>query len=228
MGRVPRNDPEARRRRTASASLPAREAEGSADGFEPDEATAEEKTFFFPRWFRAVCRLVGFLLLALPAVGILAALVLLPEYAAWKNDVYQRDLVAAETADLESLKEAQERLVQAAYDDPVFIKRLAMWNLNLLPANEQVLDSLLPPAPPPGRVTIVPHPRPAPPDDPFLRAAAKVSLPPDATSPEYQERAGTRRGLFVVSAGLLLFAVLLFGPGARRGVRRKGMAHHAA
>jgi hypothetical protein len=193
-----------------------------APGRDPEAAGAETppaaEPAGAPRWFRALGRLVGFLLLAGPAVGILAALVLLPEYAAWRNQVYQRDLAAAQTADLESLKEAQERMIVAAYDDVVFIKRLAEWNLNLWPSNEQVLESRLPEPPAPGQVTGQPHPRPAPPDDPFLRAAARVSLPPDPDTAEYKERAGMRRGLFVVSAGLLLFAVLLFGPAPRRGL----------
>jgi hypothetical protein len=191
------------------------------DGFAPDEEADEDAGFLFPRWFRATVKAAAFLLLAAPAVVIVAALILLPEYAAWQNDMYQRDMAAAQTADLESLKDAQERMVQAAYDDQVFIKRLAMWNLNVLPAGEQILDSALPPAPPPGQVTIVPHPRPAEPNDRFLRAAAKVSLPADDKSPEYKERAATRRGLFAVAVGLLLFAVLLFGPGAKRGLGRR-------
>jgi len=222
MAPAPRSGPDAGRRgATASESRPARQPEGADDAFAPDEDAAEESAFFFPRWFRTLAKLAGFLLLTLPAVGIVAALVLLPEYAAWKNDVYQRDVAAAQTADLEAYKEAQEQVVLAAYNDPVLVKALAEWSLNLLPSNEQILESRLPPPPPPGHVTIVPHPRPAPPDDPFLRAAAKVSLPADEKSPQYKERAATRRGLFAVSAGLLLFAVLLFGPGAKRGLGRQ-------
>jgi hypothetical protein len=223
MARAPGNDPEDAKRRAAAASSALAEEPGFNDDLAPAEDADENAGFFFPRWLRATAKAVGFLLLAAPAIVIVAALIVLPEYAAWQNDVYQRDLAAAQTADLESLKDAQERMVRAAYDDQAFIKRLAMWNLNVLPAGEQILESALPPAPPPGQVTIPPHPRPAPPDDQFLRAAAKVSLPSDPASPEYKERAATRRGLFAVAVGLLLFAILLFGPGAKRGLRGRSV-----
>jgi hypothetical protein len=196
-----------------------------------------------PYGAKVLGRLVGFALLALPSLGILAAVVLLPEYAAWKNEVYQRDLVAAQTADLKSLKEAQERMLAAAYEDVTFIKRLAMWNCNLWPTNEQVLD-LTPPAvrgaggsasagrtadvrssggaaresdgPPPGIIVGEQHPRPAKPDDPFIRAAAKLADNPG------KDNAPMRRGLLIVAAGLMLFAVLLFAPAPRRSPARQG------
>jgi hypothetical protein len=214
MGPAPGNDPD-----------PSRAGGTKAAGASARGGERSPRLPFFPRWFRAIVKQAGFLLLALPAMAIVAALVLLPEYAAWKNDVYQRDLAAAQAADMEDLRDAQERTAQALIDDPAFVKRLAMWSLNLLPAGEQVLPSNLPDAPPPGQVILPPHPRPAQPDDAFLRIAAKVALPQDANSPQYKERAATRRGLFIVSAGLLLFAVLLFGPAPKRGLG--GEAGHA-
>ncbi len=162
-----------------------------------------------PRWACFLGRQIGFLVLAVPAIALVAGVVLLPEYAAWKDDVYKRDMAAAQTADLQAIRDATERMLTAAYDDVVFIKRLAMFNCNLLPSDAKVLDSHLPEGPPPGVVLGQPHPRPAEPNDAFLRAAAKVAPNDPRTAP-------TRRGLLLVAAGLLLFAVLLFGPGARR------------
>jgi hypothetical protein len=188
-----------------------------------------EGRWTLPRGAKVLGRLVGFALLALPSVGILAAVVLLPEYAAWRNEQYQRDLVAAQTADLRSLKEAQERMLAAAYEDVTFIKRLAMWNCNLWPTNEQVLD-LTPPgarsaggrsagardndSAPPGIIVGEQHPRPTVPDDPFIRAAAKI-----ADSPA-KDNAPLRRGLLIVAGGLMLFAVLLFAPAPKRSPLR--------
>jgi hypothetical protein len=213
---------EAQRKRTAgraylpdSASGPSSEDVGPVPPTYVGEPGPDgEAAWTLPRWAKALGRLAGFLLLALPALAILAAVVLLPEYTAWKNDVYQRDLAAAQTADLQSLKEAQERMLMAAYDDVVFIKRLAMWNCNLLPSNEQILDSRMPEGPPPGVVVGEPHPRPAKPDDPLIRAAAKIADSPG------KDNAPLRRGLFIVSAGLMIFAGFFFAPSPRRSSAR--------
>ena len=151
-----------------------------------------------PRWLCALGRLIGFLVLAGPAVVILAGVVLLPEYAQWKNDQYQRDLVAAQTADLETLRDVQEGMIDAATHDPVYVKALAMHLCNLWPTGEQVLEAAAASGYTPGVAVLTPHPRPAPPDDPYLRVAAKVQNPP------------TRRGLLLIAGGLMLFAVLLF------------------
>jgi hypothetical protein len=96
-----------------------------------------------------------------------------------------------------------------SYDNPVLIKQFAESMCNLRPTNEQIIESNLRPAPPPGAIVGQPHPRPAEPNDALIRLAAKVS-------PDNQEVAATRRGLLLVSIGLLLFAVLFFGPAPRR------------
>ena len=193
--------------------MPDRQGGGLVPARGGREGPAEEETVDqpqgWPRWVYAFGRLVGFLILTLPAVAILAALILLPEYTAWKQEVYRRDCAAVRTANLESFKEAQEKMVLACYDDPVHIKRLADSICNLKPANEQVLPSGLPPAPLPGMVTGQPHAPPPEPNDQLIRLGAKVS-------PSDPDTATTRRGLFLVSLALLLFAVLLFGPAARR------------
>jgi hypothetical protein len=274
---------------------PARRAgSGGTDARQAAPASGEPSRWTLPRGAKVLGRLVGFGLLASPALAIVAAVVLLPEYAAWRADAYQRDLVAAQTADLKSLRDAQERMVVAAYNDPVYIKRLAMWNCNLWPTDEQVLDFgpadgnsgaggagtpgdlgpagagavsgaraggarpadgrgpvgrgagavasggrgaaaspaagraggatpggraadpqgvvRAPDAPAPGIIVGAQHPRPAKPDDALLRAAAKIADNPA------KDNAPLRRGLLIVAAGLLLFAVLLFGPSPRRGL----------
>ncbi|HUT61672.1 MAG TPA: hypothetical protein VNA25_27855 [Phycisphaerae bacterium] len=154
-------------------------------------------------------RLAGFALLAGPALAILAAVVLLPEYTGMLKDRYERDRVAAETADIEALRNAQERMVNAAREDVVFIKRLAMWYCNLWPSDEAVLDSPAQSGPPPGMVVTNPHPRPAPPDERLMGLASRLENPP------------TRRGLLLVAGGLMVAGMLLFGAAPRRAAPQR-------
>jgi len=159
---------------------------------------------------RAAGRGVGFVLLCGAALAIQAGVVLLPEYAELRQDLYARSREAATVADMEALAEAQDRLIAKLPTDPVLTKRIAMRQQDYWPDKSVATAE-------PGRqasrapcaVRLAPHRRPAPPSAWLARASGKLANP------------ATRRGLWLVSVGLLLAAVLMFASGHTHGSRRK-------
>lgn len=152
-------------------------------------------------WLFAAGRFVGFALLAGMAVGTLALVVLLPEYARLRRAEYERDCKAADVADQRAVIAANERLIEAFRSDPVLTERYAINHLRLLPAGRVlVVDEASRPAYPPGLVLPDPAPRPEPVPGWLLGAADKLRSP------------ARKRGLLVLAAGILLAAILLFAP----------------
>ena len=144
-------------------------------------------------------RFVGFLLLAMPALAILAALVLLPAYQQKCAKGYELARLRTDNAAFKEYIDSTERMIRGAPEDEVLTMRLRIAQERLLPRNDVVLvDSNAPPAPPPG--VIVPPARtyPPPPSNLLLSMAAKL------------QDANTRRGLFLLSAMAMMAAMFLF------------------
>lgn len=160
---------------------------------------AENDTQFVPPWASAIGRWIGFLLLAGTASAVLAAVILLPEYAALREDRYQRDLEVANMRDLENLLIANERMLVALNEDPVFVERVAMSMGYFAPAEGDVARMGSVSGPPPGIVITHPVDRPEPPWDGWMIAARRLSNP------------ATRRGFFLLGVGLLMMAFFFFG-----------------
>jgi len=151
------------------------------------------------RVFFAAGRLVGFLVSAVTALGILAAVTLLPAYAAMLSARYDRDCEKCRLAGMEALAVANDRLIAAAQEgDPVLIKRLAMSQLGYRPADETIAD---PNGIGPVQLVTLPHiPRPAPPAGNLQRIVERLTDP------------NTRRGLLALAAGAMMTAMLAFSP----------------
>ena len=160
--------------------------------------------------FGAAGRGVGFVLLCGVALAIQAGVVLLPEYAELHQDLYSRSCEAATVADMEALAEAQDRLIAKLPTDPVLTKRIAMHQQDHRPDNSvATADPISGGLRSPGAVRLSPHRRPAPPPGWLARASGKLANP------------ATRRGLWLVSVGLLVAAVLMFASPHTNGSRRK-------
>jgi hypothetical protein len=168
------------------------------------KAEKESRPPLVPDWVIRTGGLVGFLLLSLAAVGILGAVVLLPEYTRLKNDEYRRDCEAATVKDLQSLIKVHGRFFADVPQDPVELSRLAMSICSYVPTSETVIPirSRLPSTP--GMVKINPAPRPPKPDDVLIRYSARVENP------------ATRRGLCLIAGGLMLAAMFLYSTPGRR------------
>jgi hypothetical protein len=163
------------------------------------ESHIEETEAYRPHHLAAAGRLLGFLLLAGASVGLFAGVLLLPDYARLQRALYEQARQEASVADMQTLVQANDRLIANLPDDPVLIKRLAINQYGLFPKDEQVvLDSRTKRAPPPGIVVTEPHPRPAVPVGWFLDAAERVSNPP------------TKRGLMLLAAAAMFAAIFLF------------------
>ena len=159
-------------------------------------------------WLPAAGRGVGFAILGGAALAIQAAIVLLPEYADLRQDRYVLTCEAAAAADMETLADAQDRLIAKLPTDPVLTRRIGMIQGDLWPDNAVVgVEPDRGAPPPPYALRPPPHPRPNPPAGWLMRASRRLSNPP------------TRRGLWLVSAGLMLAAVFLFAP--QRAYRRR-------
>jgi hypothetical protein len=152
-----------------------------------------------PSLLAAAGRLLGFLLLSGASIALFAGVLLIPDYARLQRAVYEQGRQEASVADLQTLVQANDRLINNLPDDPVLIKRLAMNQYGLFPKDEQVvLDDRSQRPPPPGMIVTEPHPRPAVPTGWFLEAAERISNPP------------TKRGLLLLSLAAMFAAIFLF------------------
>jgi len=159
---------------------------------------------WFPAWFFAAGRGVGFALLSGAALVVFAAVVLLPERARLARVRYELGCEQARTADQEAMVAAQERVIADLLTDPVLIKRVAMSQCDMWPENAAVaVESGRRPSLPPHAVRPFRHARPEPPSRWLLGAEARLRNPP------------VRRGLLLMAAGLLSVAIFLFAAPGR-------------
>ena len=142
---------------------------------------------------------LGFMTFSLAAVALLAGVVLLPAYADMRDARHQRELVACRNADLQAQYDAGEMVIDAAQNDPMFLKRLAISQGEFILAGQQTIHM---PADSstvrPDVISPPPTPRPAAPPTWIRHAATRASRPE------------TQRGLLMMAAGLLVIAGLVF------------------
>lgn len=147
----------------------------------------------------AVARVIGFLMIAGPAMGILAGVVLLPPYVALAQADYDLGCMRASVADAKAQIQANERLIASLPTDQVLTKRLAENQLPCTPRHEVIIPGA-PQKHPPDLVLPRRAQRPARPARWLMTAAGKLSNPP------------TRRSLLLLALGALITAVYLFTP----------------
>ncbi len=142
--------------------------------------------------------MVGFVLLGGLAMGLLAAVVLLPAYVDMAQSQYDRDFDKVIIAEMVLRQAANERLIAAVErQDPVVTRRLATLRLGVTPPNETMI-------PIPGVSSareifgLPPLPRPTPPQNWLIRSAERI------------ERPAFRRGLLALGALAILAAMLCF------------------
>ncbi|KKN66466.1 hypothetical protein LCGC14_0471240 [marine sediment metagenome] len=147
----------------------------------------------------------GFCVIGALALAVVAATVLVPAYASLLAVRYERESLAARNADMAAHLVAGQRMVEAAQQDTTFIQRLALSQGEFVPANRRVLagsgDGQLAT---PDVVAPTPTLRPAAPPRWLTTAAFRLSRP------------ATRRGLLLLSAGLMLTAAVTFAPASTR------------
>ncbi len=152
----------------------------------------------------AVGRVIGFLMMAVPAMAILAGVVVVRPYASMLQAEYDEACTQARVADAEAQVQANERLITTLPTDQVLTKRLAESQLPVTPQHEMIIPSVAPFAglkrSMPDLVVPEPSPRPAPPPQWFMTAAGKLQNP------------ATRRSLLLLALGGLITAVYLFTP----------------
>ena len=144
---------------------------------------------------------LGFVLLTGAAVVLLAGVVLMPAYADYLEIRHERLTLDARNADMHAQLAVGERIIAAAGDDgdPNFMRRLAISQGEFIPTNQVAVASSGRTAfAGPDVVTPDPVDRPDPPPVWQIQIARKLS------------RQGTRRGMLLLSAGLLVVAGLIF------------------
>lgn len=145
-------------------------------------------------------RFVGFLMFAVPAMIIVAALILLPVYKHNAYTQWEYACLQTKVAEADDYKQANERFKSALKDDEVLNTRLIMSQSTLTPANEDVVRD--PSNAPHTPVGVVPIRRqvPPPPGGPLIAAANRI------------ENRNTWMGLIMTAVGALLAAMYLFSP----------------
>jgi hypothetical protein len=145
-----------------------------------------------------VVGVLGMLVLAGTGIAVIAAAALLPAYASLKDDQYQRDCQAVETEHLRRLTEANANFVAGVENDPLLRERIAIEQGGHVPLNGTPIDSAV--ASRPDHIYVTAPPMPTPATGRLLQIAQRISRP------------GTRRGLYLMGACLILVGVLLGGP----------------
>ena len=136
---------------------------------------------------------------------MVAATVLAPAYASLLAVQHERESLAARNADMAAYLAAGQRMIEAAQQDTTFIQRLALSQGEFVPTNRCVLagsgDGHL-----------------ATPDVVAPTAAVRPAAPPRwlTTAAFRLSRPATRRGLLLLSAGLMLTAAAAFTPASAR------------
>ena len=148
----------------------------------------------------SVGRLVGFLVLVVPALAAMAAIVLAPAYTKMLAARYEADCAKADLADMQALKAAYDKLLAEAPESEVFTKRLMQMQTSRVPRDTIVSTTGPGGVMPPGFVVPPRSPRPVAPsaDNLTVRIAQKVQDTP------------TRRGLFLLSIGAMIGGVFIF------------------
>lgn len=139
-----------------------------------------------------------FLILATPAMVILAALILLPGWISHQTTWYDGEIQKAEIADTQLRIAGNEATIKAADNDPIFLKRLAISLLGMLQRDERIVDNPNLPPSTPAVVKITPHPRPSPPNDWFYQMGLRL------------QNRRTQIGLAVLSFAALAAAIFIF------------------
>ncbi len=146
-------------------------------------------------------RFVGFMLLAGPALAIIAGIVLLPAYKSMKTTQYERDCRRSANAQYKEYLDAVNRQIAEAPEDEQFTLRLRMEQGRLMPPGEVAIEVPNDPGEhPPGTIYAAPSTKPAPPSGLLLTMADRVADP------------ATRRGLLLLAAVAMLAALFLFAP----------------
>ncbi|MCE5328341.1 MAG: hypothetical protein LLG01_18220 [Planctomycetaceae bacterium] len=151
------------------------------------------------RALNAAGRMVGFLVLTVPAMTVFGSAVLLPHIVNQQHNQYLLESKQAQVADWEVLVAANDKLIAHLPVDEVLTKRLAENQLAVIPDGEEVMPPVGA-ANPPDLLHPQPHKRPSPPPAWLLRLSRRLSNPP------------TRRGLVVLSLGTIITAYFLFSP----------------
>lgn len=149
-------------------------------------------------------RLLGFLVLAAPAIVILAGVILLPVYERLCNTRYEYEKLKAQVADAEKRVRSNDLLIEGLASDPVMTKRTAMNATPLVPHEEVVVHDPTLPRSTPGVIEIPRTPPPQPPNSILYRLGVRLEKP------------ATRRGLFLLAAGAMLVALFIFAPPQQR------------
>lgn len=148
----------------------------------------------------AVGRMIGFVMMAGPAMAILAGVVVVRPYASMLQTEYDEACAQARVADAKAQVQANKRLITTLPTDQVLTKRLAESQLPVTPQHEIIIPFAGLKRTVPDLVVPDRSPRPAPPPRWLMTAAGKLANP------------SIRRSLLLLALGGLITAVYLFTP----------------
>ncbi len=152
------------------------------------------------RWIRRS----AFLGLAGLAMAILAAVVLLPDYARLRRLQHQRRWQELRVQEARASVAGMDRLLADLPTDEVLTKRLAWSKLGMMPSNEAwPIETRLSAPPAPGTLSPVRYPEPPAPNRLWNSLARQLQRP------------AYHHSLLLLAGGMLISAFLLFAPPRR-------------
>jgi len=145
-------------------------------------------------------RVTGFLFLAVPAMAVLAAMVLLPAYRNLQQQKYELACLEVTKLEAEDLVHTRARLIERLPYDEHLTLQLVIAQTNFTPADAEVISDPSRPARSPLRITVPRRPLPPPPNDRWLTLGHTIEQP------------RIRLGLALMAAAGLIGALFMFSP----------------
>jgi len=152
-------------------------------------------------------RVTGFLLLATPAVAVLAAMILLPAYNHLQQQKYELACLEVVAQEKEDLANTRGRLIRRLPEDDRLTEQLYIAQTNLTPADAEIVTDPSRPPRDPLRITVPSRPLPPPPNDRWLALGHTIEQPQ------------IRAGLLLIAGAGLFGSLFMFSP--NRGAPKK-------
>jgi predicted transposase YdaD len=165
-----------------------------AHGIKHNETSETDPTLL--GWGRSL----GLVLFGSLGIVVIAATALLPAYASYERARYELACEQARTEYLQRCIRVNERLQDAARNDPVFIERLLIAQGQMVRTDTVPFDDETSELTSPDILDVPPPVMPEKPDQALLVTAQRLSQP------------RTQRGLYLLGACLVLVAMVISAP----------------
>jgi len=175
-------------------------ANANSETSETTTESASVRTIRKPGPLDTAGRVTGFLCLAVPAMAVLAGIILLPAYSSLQQHRHELACLEVLKQEKEDLVHTRARLIHELPHDDHLTLQLVIAQTSLTPADAEVVVDPSMPRRSPLRITVPSRPLPPPPEDRWLTLGNTIEQP------------RVRAGLALIAIAGLIGALFMFSP----------------